>query len=166
MHPGNVQLRMPLRTAVALSYARSPSLAAMLAWYASVSASEKRPTAASAASCSHQALLQTHNNSQICTYERHSQHSQELHHRIHVRISAARQCFALGARPGRPRLSPTLTHHKAHMQPMLRRRNLCVSSEHASAGAVHAAACLLIARFLIFHTRFDLQTGLGKDRWR
>lgn len=42
-------------TAVALSYARRPSLAAMRVWYASASSSEYRPTAASAASYAHAA---------------------------------------------------------------------------------------------------------------
>ena len=41
------------RTAVPLWYARRPSLAAMRAWYASVSASEYLPTASSAASYGH-----------------------------------------------------------------------------------------------------------------
>jgi hypothetical protein len=44
--------------AVDLSYARRPSLAAMRAWYASVSASEYRPTASSAASCKDAAAAQ------------------------------------------------------------------------------------------------------------
>jgi len=127
----------------------------MLAWYASVSASEKRPTAASAASCSHQALPQTHDDEQRChcIYERHNQHSQELHHRIHVRKKrrpavhrAGRKTCGASDAGNAGACSQATTHtpqstnatHVAPSQP-------CVSSEHASAGAVHAAARLLTA---------------------
>ena len=74
-----------------------------------------------------------------------------------LRGKRCRQCWGLFSTTTH---TPQSTHaaHVTQSQP-------CVSSERASAGAVHAAACLLMPRFLTSHARFKQfsnRAGLGQ----